>query len=247
LHKNKLLKLHHELFYPAFLGAVIYDFARKVAEEWSSGFDYLQLFSVLFFIAYFSAAFLSLAEAEEDENAIPPFKFGFIAFIANFFEIGLILYISTLIASPKFDAARYDEVYFFWIAIPLTAFISNIYSGRRVRKLLSGTAFAVGLMGLIFAGQSYPRYIALLAVMSTLLLVYFIEVFTGCPNFGNARLGPAKDGIMPATNGLVWFIAGLIVATDMIGYCIYHDKILFTCILLGAGIVLYNQFTIRNG
>ena len=37
MHANKLLKLHHELFYPAILGAIIYDFARKIGDGWTTG------------------------------------------------------------------------------------------------------------------------------------------------------------------------------------------------------------------
>src|SRR5580692_8086377 len=92
---GKLHTLHRDLFYPAFLGAVLFEFSRSIISDWNAGIHWLWFFSALWFIAYFSAAFLSLDRADRKD-------FGVIPFFANFSEIGLILYISISIALVKY-------------------------------------------------------------------------------------------------------------------------------------------------
>ena len=245
MHANKLLKLHHELFYPAILGAIIYDFARKIGDGWTTGFDCLWFWSILWFIAYFSAAFLSLTVAEEDERAANQivgdvrYKFGIIAFIANFFEIVLILYISTLITLTQFGPLHYRDVYFFWIVIPLTAFISNAYSERPVRKILSLAAAACGVFGLVIARDSHDLYVALLVIMTILLFIYFLQVFTEKPKFSRAVFGCFADASVDTNCGFTLFVVALIAASGVINYIIYHDARVFGAIFVSAFFVYY--------
>src|SRR5271166_884651 len=91
---TRYLVLHHELLYPAFLGAVLFEFARKIIEDGFAEFfskviygglsnELLWFLSALWFLLYFTVAFFALAETKT------PDKFGICSFIANLLEIGV--------------------------------------------------------------------------------------------------------------------------------------------------------------
>jgi hypothetical protein len=183
----RLLTLHHELLYPAFLGAALFEFAKKIAEEgpftllkkiWDDfyGVDAIWFFSGLWFLIYFSAAFLAFTE--------PTTKFGWRAFFANLIEIGFILYVTLAIARQDASGAiigiDYGLIYITWIAIPVTGGASNLWSDRHVHRVLSVAVILLGAFGLVTykfgfwhgAGLHY----VLQAVMYVLLLAYIWKI-----------------------------------------------------------------------
>jgi hypothetical protein len=180
--RNKLLTLHHELLYPAFLGAALVEFAERVAKDGIDWSSVPWLVSALWFLLYFSVAFLALAEADDDTKR-GAFRGG--AFAANLAEIAVILLVSVFIeqvdTSTKVHVLRYWLIYLSWIAIPLTGSLSNNCSGRTVHIGLSyaaGTAGAVGLL-LLWAEASTIWYWAILTFMYVLLGIYYRAVFWG--------------------------------------------------------------------
>jgi hypothetical protein len=184
-------------------------FSRTIAADWNTEINCLWFFSALWFIAYFSAAFLTFEETED---------FGVIAFIANLFEIGLILYISISIALIKQqELIKYRDVYFCWIAIPLTALVANLYSNRTVRTWLSVAAVTCGLFGLFCAQNSLYWYRALLCLMWFLLFCYFTIVFDKWPDQLNflSRLDIKKQSVDCLHSFLVVVLIG---AVGLIGY-----------------------------
>jgi hypothetical protein len=190
--RNKLLTLHHELLYPAFLGAALVEFAERIAKEGIDCDSLPWLISALWFLLYFSVAFLGLAEADEDTKRD---TFGKTAFWANLFEIGIILGVSVFIeridSATKEHYLRYWLIYGSWMAIPVTGGVSNYYSARPVRMALSAAAFLVGLVGLCVEAASAKGYITwtagyywiALIVMYLLLLLYFETIFGKPPSF----------------------------------------------------------------
>jgi hypothetical protein len=191
--RNKFLTLHHELLYPAFAGAALVEFAEKLVNEGITfeAAHLLWMASALWFLLYFSVAFLGLAEADEPETRG---EFGPRAFTANLAEIGVILWVSLRIVS--FDTAnlphlRYWLIYLSWILIVLTGGMSNYFSARAVRGALSIGAMVVGALGLIALLVGWLRrgnpetalnscyYLAALAIMYVLLGLYFRAVFGG--------------------------------------------------------------------
>jgi hypothetical protein len=183
----RLLTLHHELLYPAFLGAALFEFAKKIAEEgpftllaklWDEprGVDSIWFISGLWFLIYFSAAFLAFTE--------PTKKFGWGAFLANLVEIGFILYVTLAIARQDASGALvgidYGLIYITWIAIPVTGGASNLWSGRRVHVGLSAAVILLGIFGLVTyefgfwhgAGLHYILQVA----MYLLLLAYIWKI-----------------------------------------------------------------------
>ncbi len=168
---NRLLTLHHELLYPAFLGAALFEFARRFipgVEHFDISWfqqNLLWIATSLWFVIYFSVAFLSLAKTASTPDLAS--KFGLPSFFANLIEISLIVGISGLIIeshglsdnaahglSDKAAAAAAEPKlnYFFiflgWILIPFTGGISNWFSGRHVRWLISFPAIAIGVVGM---------------------------------------------------------------------------------------------------
>jgi hypothetical protein len=173
--RHKLLALQHELLYPAFLGAALFEFAKKIIEDFPN-INLLWLSSGSWFVLYFSVAFLSLAEAK-------PEKFGGKSFFANLLEIGVILkaVVSISLIAPAADhnsqhavhcpQLNYTGIYLSWILIPITALASNFWSDRTVRTAISIAAVLLGIIGLCSGQTSYPF---LLFLMYLLLAVYYI-------------------------------------------------------------------------
>lgn len=215
---NKLLALHRELLYPAFLGAVLFEFARKIAEMlpdsraafwqgiFSNGFNLICIYSdqliwfftALWFLLYFSVAFLSLSGAERRQAELeavaaqtgtqPQNEFCQVAFWANLAEIVLILFVgfglSVVDRSKDPHQALYQVNYFVvflgWLLIPVTAWISNEFSERSVRQLLSVMSIFFGFFGLLLQRLSMLNnvvYVWLLIMMYLLLIVYYIAIF----------------------------------------------------------------------
>jgi hypothetical protein len=196
---EKLLALHHELLYPAFLGAALFEFARKIVHglvpldfpcfssnlQWFSS-NRLWLATALWFILYFSVAFLALAQtAETPEKAK---LFGPWAFVANLAEISVILLVSVALAliensdkpsAPPSTAVHHIElnypgIYLGWLLIPITGSASNWFSYRDVYVVISGIAIIVGLLGLFKVGIPY---FILLIIAYILLALYLWSVF----------------------------------------------------------------------
>ena len=176
---EKLHALHHELFYPAFLGAVLFEFVRAFAQH---SLGLLWFLSALWFVVYFSVAFLALGKTV-------PGKFGIIAFAANFLEIALILYVAFSFEphansgqSDHSAAAnlKYNIIFLGWFFIPITAAISNYNSGRIVHGTISIVAMLVAVIGW-FLWCNDPDlggiYWGLLGVMYLLLVPYFVVAF----------------------------------------------------------------------
>jgi hypothetical protein len=178
--RHKLYALHHELLYPAFLGAALFEFARRLIED-GSAINIVWFFSGLWFVVYFSVAFVALAET-------PPRSFGRIAFIVSFAEIAIILYaivsISLVAASPDTSGhahsstpqLNYFGIYLSWILIPITAVILNFCARRTIRTALGVAAIVLAAYGLA-AGQSIKSYCWLLFLMYLLLFFYLLTVF----------------------------------------------------------------------
>jgi hypothetical protein len=185
--RNRLLTLHHELLYPAFLGAALFEFTRRLVPGLvHDGFlwfetNALWIATSLLFMLYFSVAFLALAEAVDAKSD----KFGCVSFAANLAEISLILGISVLLIdnnapqegeslAPK--TLNYLFVYISWILIPLTGGISNGFSDRPVRWAVSIIPGVIGLVGIVWGYQSGwdlgGRYWILLSVMYASFVVY---------------------------------------------------------------------------
>lgn len=204
--RTKLLTLHHELLYPAFLSAALFEFAKAVLARVApyhaalyqavlggplgqvvasaisriTFLDCLWFFSALFFLLYFSAAFLALSEADEPENRA---AFKFPSFAANLVEIGIILVVSILIAPTDeplhISYLNYSLIYVSWVLIAFTGGVSNFFSNRKVRFILSLAAIAMGCLGLFVVGDTKAGYTILLATMYFLLVIYLCTVFHG--------------------------------------------------------------------
>lgn len=195
---HKLFALHHELLYPAFLGAALFEFARRVIEDYAI-INSVWFFSGLWFVLYFSIAFIALAETK-------PNSFGLIPFFANLFEILVILnaIVSiSLVAQDHAQAApelRYFGIYLSWILIPITAVVLNICARRTVHTALSLGAIVIALIGLRW-GQNIEIYRGLLFLMYLLLFAYVLSSFLAFNLFGwdisseklEARFGKIVD------------------------------------------------------
>jgi hypothetical protein len=184
--RNKLVILHHELLYPAFLGAVLFEFAKRPIVDWFAKLDVLWFLSAFWFVLYFSAAFLSLADAQENDaniSNISERKFGRVPFFANLLEIVVLLAVAVsneLIERPGFHDLNHLINYASWVLLPITAGISNHSSGRPVYLGLSVAAFLVGVIGLVLNCTGYSNkcsYFVLLMVMYFLLFVYYRVIF----------------------------------------------------------------------
>jgi hypothetical protein len=195
--QNRLLILHHELLYPAFAGAALFEFAKKVAEVGIAQVESLWFFSALWFLLYFSVAFLALAAAQKREDETGKQQFGIASFFANLVEIGVILYTTVGLevtnTHTQAQELNYTLVYVAWMAIPATAAISNFCSGRAVHTVLSVCAFAVGAVGFFWVKEAAYGYSVLLFIMYLLLLGYYCVVFSRCSvNLLNLDI-PARD------------------------------------------------------
>jgi hypothetical protein len=188
--KGRLLTLHHELLYPAFLGAALFEFARRLVPVSSQlGFswlasNFLWVATSLWFMLYFSVAFLALAETSENSEK---YQFGFWSFITNLLEISLILLVSVLLigAEPELGKSydqtlNYKVIFWGWLLIPITGGISNKLSGRHVRWWVTVPAILIGSIGLLSGclldGEIGRLYWILLAGMYFLLFCYFRSV-----------------------------------------------------------------------
>jgi hypothetical protein len=172
---GKLLVLHHELLYPAFAGAALFEFADNLARDGLTRSDFLWAASALWFLLYFSAAFLALAEAKKE-------KFGLPSFLANLAEIIIILYVCVSV-EPDSSHAReihYDRVYWSWVFIAVSGGISNFCSDRPVRTLLSLGAIGIGLLSRFVWSWRGEAYGWELFFMYILLALYLIAVFGRC-------------------------------------------------------------------
>jgi hypothetical protein len=188
--RERLLTLHHELLYPAFLGAALFEFAKQVFPDGTSKFFTTELFhdgitdapvvwflTALFFLLYFSVAFLALSDAEKKPN-----KFSGVSFVANLFEIGVILLVSISIAtidtsSHNISSINYTFIYTAWMLMPICGGVSNLFSGRTVHTMLSIGALIMGILGLAFVKTWSLGYYVLLLVMYFLLFVYYHNIF----------------------------------------------------------------------
>jgi hypothetical protein len=199
--ENKLLTLHHELFYPAFLGAVLSEFIWRVYSDIEhSSFELFPRFaSALWFLFYFSAAFLSLVYAERQQEASGKLEFGWLAFLAKFLEIGLIVLVSLALGvvekveTHKFDNHLYEVIYFGWIAIPFTALVANLYSHRAIKTRLSVLAVVVGLVGWSLGRLEVVKpdilYPFLFIVMCAVLFAYFVTLSGHEALFNTSQIG----------------------------------------------------------
>ncbi len=174
---DKLLVLHHELLYPAFAGAALFEFADNVARHGYSKPDLLWAATAVWFLFYFCIAFLALAEANVAGRER---KFGVLSFAANLAEIIIILAVSVSLV-PDANAPRqidYNFVYWGWVWLPITGGVSNFCSDRPVRTAISVCAIVIGLCWRYFAPvTAYP---GALVLMYLLMLVYIISVFGRC-------------------------------------------------------------------
>jgi hypothetical protein len=187
--RNRLVILHHELLYPAFLGAVLFEFAKRPIVDGFAKLNVLWFLSALWFVLYFSVAFLALSEAHETDAGRTDAEgrtFGRIPFFANLGEIAVILAVAVsneLIETPGFHDLNHLIIYASWVLLPLTAGISNHFSGRSVYLGLSVAAFLVGVIGLMLVWTGYSNncsYLVLLLVMYWLLLQYYRAKFWNC-------------------------------------------------------------------
>jgi hypothetical protein len=182
---NKLLTMHRELLYPGVLGAALFEFGKTFAKTAVTEPEKLSLLPVassLWFLLYFSAAFLALVAADTD---LMRDRFGKVSFFANLAEIGIILLVSLCIEIP--DAAgnprlNYWLIYLSWILIPLTGGLSNACSGRTIRTALSLAAIGIGCFGLSNAERGADHYGPALFFMYLLLIVYYRIAFARCPS-----------------------------------------------------------------
>jgi hypothetical protein len=180
---HKLFALHHELLYPAFLGAALFEFARRVIEDYAL-INSAWFFSGLWFVLYFSVAFLALAATE-------PKSFGLVSFFANLFEISIILNAIVSISLVAQDHApngaapvlKYFGIYLSWLLIPITAVVLNICARRTIHTALSLCAIVIALIGMIW-GQDIETYRVLLFVMYLLLVAYICATFRSVNVFG---------------------------------------------------------------
>ncbi len=175
---KKLLPLHQGLIYPAFLGAALVDFAKPfVAAGWSglATINIVWIFSGLWFALYFSVAYLIFFDT--DENA-----FGVVSFIANFVEVTVILATSIAITSSEggLKSGDINVIYISWIIIPITGSLSNYFSGRTVRFILSLAALLIGVAGHCFFATSIEAYNIFLTTMYLLLFAYLFTIFPKC-------------------------------------------------------------------
>jgi uncharacterized membrane protein len=193
---EKLLALHQELLYPAFLGAVLFELARKIIPglitldcHWFFA-NSRWLATALWFVLYFSVAFLALHTTAKTTGG--PEKFGRASFFANLVEIAVILLVSVAISlvedpnsltpsrSTHDPELQYRGVFLAWMLIPITAAVSNHYSGRPIHCRISIVAGVIGGVGLLFLFVGWKvrsEYWIVLAIMYSLLLAYYSIVF----------------------------------------------------------------------
>jgi hypothetical protein len=187
---DKLLPLHQNLIYPAFLGAALVNFAQLLLGIPISRYleiDWLWLALGLWFILYFGASFLVLLEAQKNH-------FRYLAFLANLAEVFVILFASIAItqadpfslngARPGYPSATWPtsgiefwKIFASWLAIPLTAGFANWFSQRPVKVVLSLFAMAIAVVGLCAsmhgtASRSFD--VKLTALMFIALIFYFV-------------------------------------------------------------------------
>jgi hypothetical protein len=200
---EKFLVLHHELLYPAFLGAVLFEFAKKVFPgllpidfHWlASNVAWFTLnlrwsLTALWFMLYFTVAFLALHDTQKCAKSKE--HFGWIPFLANFAEIAVILLVFVAISpTPPTPSAeehtseplklKYEYIFFAWMLIPVTAAISNYSSRRIVHGTISLLALLSGCIGLCLNGwidwEHYAAYWVLLVVMYLIVAIYCRYVF----------------------------------------------------------------------
>jgi hypothetical protein len=197
---EKLLVLHHELLYPAFLGAVLFEFARKAYPGFllvdfpliTSNIAWFTLnfrwfATALWFMLYFTVAFLALHDTKECARFRD--HFGWIPFLANFVEIAAILLVLVALSLPhsaelgKTEPLKLNYPYIFvvWMLIPVTAAISNYVSRRIVHGAISLAAFVLGLTGYCLNGrvdwEHGYGYWVLLTVIYLPLAAYYWYVF----------------------------------------------------------------------
>jgi hypothetical protein len=170
---NKLLALHNDLLYPAFAGAALFEFADNLARNGFAWSDLLWAASGSWFLFYFSAAFLTLKEARKE-------KFGLPSFVANWVEIGIILFVCVSVEPESSRSIHYDRVYWSWVLIPITGGTSNFCSDRPVRTLLSLGTIGIGLLSRYVWSWSDGAYEWELLFMYVLLALYLLAVFERC-------------------------------------------------------------------
>jgi hypothetical protein len=187
---GRLLLLHQNLIYPAFLGALLVGFAQLLLGIEVSRLieiDWLWLLLGLWFILYFCAAYLVLLESHRD-------TFGFWAFTANLIEVLVILFASITITQadpfglkgvkPGYPPTGWPtndiefwKIFASWLVIPLTAAVANWFSNRWTKTLLSLVVMAIAAVGLYVSSQGTPSrsFIAMLtAAMVAMLMLYFL-------------------------------------------------------------------------
>jgi hypothetical protein len=175
-----------------------FEFARKIIEEgfvkffckvfrWELSNELLWFISALWFLLYFTVAFLALKDPKSQH------RFNIFAFGANLFEIGVILYVAGSIQLIKLDGytsgLKYYGIYWAWILIPITAALSNVFSKRGVHWWLGMIASLIALFGLDFIGDRMNGYFGVLIAMYVLLAIYLCRVLRSTTNAdaGNVR------------------------------------------------------------
>jgi hypothetical protein len=198
--RTKLLLLHQNLIYPAFLGVLLVNFTQVLLGIPASRLfeiDWLWLLLGAWFILYFCAAYLVLLEGRRED-------FGYWAFLANLVEVVVILFASMAIAqadpfglkgakpgsTPGWPTGDIEfwRIFASWLAIPITAAFANGFSERRIKTPLSVFVVVVAAIGLYLslAGKSSRcSDLTLIGLMTIALIVYFVALATDHPWIGD--------------------------------------------------------------
>ena len=182
--REKLLLLHQNLIYPAFLGVLLVNFAQIFLDIPSTKYlmiDWLWLLLGAWFIFYFCAAYLVLLQARKED-------FGWWAFCANLFEVIVILIAATTITKADpfglNNSIEFSTIFACWLAIPITAAISNGFSNRWIKTLLSLGVVIVAAVGLYkwhFGGPSRDFDQIMTILMVVALILYFLALHAKWP------------------------------------------------------------------
>jgi len=177
--REKLLLLHQNLIYPAFLGVLLVNFTQVLLDIPLSKYlqiDWLWLLLGAWFMFYFCAAYIVLLQARKED-------FGFWAFFANLAEVIVVLFAATTITKADpfnlNNTIEFWKIFACWLAIPITAAASNGFSERWIKTILSLAAVIVAGLGLYwwyFYTLSRGFDVNITILMVIVLILYFLAL-----------------------------------------------------------------------
>jgi hypothetical protein len=184
---EKLLELHQTLIYPAFLGTLLVNFTGDIIGLGLWTFittKPLESILGLWFVSYFVIAHMLLIRANRR-------AFGWVSFLANLMEVIVILIAALAFTGkdhPDDKSIDFWQVAVCWLAIPVTAVLSNWYSDRNVKTMLSAVVFIAALIVTIYWWSHKPSPTAewlFMGLMIVMLFLYLMTLVSNRPMLGD--------------------------------------------------------------